>query len=203
MKRKQYTDQEIISGILSNNREVLSFLYDNDFDSLNKLIIKEGGTRKDTEDAFHDGLMVLFFKLQKGNLQLTSSVHTYLLAIARNFWKRKLEKEAGRYVSLNEDIGNVVEEPGFDEDYRYLERRKLYQKHLADMPSDCQRLINYIIKGLSLQEITNKMPFNSIEFTKTKRFRCKVMLIKKIVNDPQYKFLKDERTGTSGSIPRW
>jgi DNA-directed RNA polymerase specialized sigma24 family protein len=201
MKSKIYTDQEIIDAILSNDKKVLSFLYEYNFDSLNKKIIIEGGSRKDTEDIFQDSLLILFLKIQKNELKLTSSVHTFLHAIARNLWKRKVVEKAARFGNI-EDI-NEVPEDVFDEDYVQIERRKLYQKHLENLPTDCRRLIKMILDGLSLQEITRLIPYNSLEFTKTKRFRCKVMLIKKIINDPLYKELKDERFRTTGSIPRW
>lgn len=201
MKSKIYTDQEIIEAILSNDKKVLIFLYDYNFDSLNKKIISEGGSKKDTEDIFQDSLLILFLKIRNNELKLTSSVHTFLHAIARNLWKRKVVEKAARFGNI-EDI-NEVPEDKFDDDYIQVERRKLYLKHLNNLPADCRRLIKMILEGLSLQEITRLIPYNSLEFTKTKRFRCKVMLIKKIINDPLYKELKDERFRTTGSIPRW
>jgi len=203
MKRKQFTDEEIIAGILENKKEVLSFLYEYNFESLNKKIFKEGGSRKDSEDVFHDALLILFLKIKNGELQLTCSLHTFLQAIARNFWKRKVEKGLQKNVSIDETFSVLLDETNFEEEVKHLERRKLYLKHLADMPEDCQRLIKLILDGFSLQEITDTMPYNSIEFTKTKRFRCKVMLMKKIINDPLFKDLKNERLGTSGTVPRW
>jgi hypothetical protein len=148
-------------------------------------------------------LLILFLKIKNGELQLTCSLHTFLQAIARNFWKRKVEKGLQKNVSIDETFSVLLDETNFEEEVKHLERRKLYLKHLADMPEDCQRLIKLILDGFSLQEITDTMPYNSIEFTKTKRFRCKVMLMKKIINDPLFKDLKNERLGTSGTVPRW
>jgi RNA polymerase sigma factor (sigma-70 family) len=203
MKRKQFTDQMIISGILENKKEVLSFLYEYNFESLNKKVVKEGGNRKDSEDVFHDALLILFLKIKDGELQLTCSLHTFLQAIARNLWKKKIEERLHKQIINDETHNILLEELNLEEEFKHLERRKLYLKHLADMPEDCQRLIRLILEGLSLQEITEVMHYNSIEFTKTKRFRCKVMLMNKIINDPLYKDLKNERLGTSGTIPRW
>lgn len=203
MKRKQFTDEEIISGILENKKDVLSFLYEYNFESLNKIIIKQGGTRKDSEDVFHDALMILFLKIKNGELKLTSSLHTYLQAIARNFWKRRVEAGLHKSILIDETFSILNEELNLEEEFKQIERRKLYLRHMTELPDDCQRLIKLIVQGLTLQEITDVMNYNSIEFTKTKRFRCKVMLMKKIISDPLFKELRNERLGTSGTIPRW
>lgn len=203
MKRKQYTDSEIIEAILVNNKEVLSFLYEHNFEIFNSKVISEGGDIRDSEDIFHDALLILFLKVRNRELQLTSSVHTFFQAIARNLWKQKLALNATKFSKLGGNINEVLDETQSDEEFMYVERRKLYLKHLEDMPSDCRKLINLVLKGASLHEVMKQMLFNSLEFTKTKRFRCKVMLIKKIVNDPLYKELRNERFRTTGSIPRW
>lgn len=203
MIKKQYTDSEIVNEIFLDNTEVLSFLYEHNFESLNSKIISEGGNRKDSEDIFHDALLILYLKVKNEQLQLTCSVHTFLQAIARNLWKRKLASNAFRVTKLEANVYEISDETQVDEEYIHVERRKLYLKHLGDMPNDCKRLIQMVLKGLNLQKIMEQMPFNSIEFTKTKRFRCKVMLIKKIINDPLYKELKNEGFRITGSLPRW
>jgi DNA-directed RNA polymerase specialized sigma24 family protein len=199
----RYSNEEIIEAILSNKKDVLFFLYDHNFESLLQLIKMEGGSRKDAEDVFHDALLILYLKIKGNNLILTSSIHTFLQAIARNVWKRLLKKKAVD-VGVTEVRSEILaEEPQWEEELNKIERRKLYLRHLEDMPQDCKRLIKMVIQGLNLNDITRLMPFNSVEFTKTKRSRCKVMLIKKITNDPLFKELKNERFRISDSLPRW
>jgi RNA polymerase sigma factor (sigma-70 family) len=202
MKSNIYTDKDIVGKILQGDKNVLSFLYEHNFDSLKRKIISEGGNESDAQDIFHDALMVLFVKIKKEDFELTSSIHTFLQAIARNLWKRVLASHPERFKKIDDDLSPVLEDY-LEEEYLQIERRKLYLKYLADLPDDCKRLIQLIIKGTSLKEITRVMAYNSLEFTKTKRYRCKVMLINKISNDPLYNELKNERSGTTGSIPRW
>jgi DNA-directed RNA polymerase specialized sigma24 family protein len=202
MKSKPFSDEEIIIGILNDDKKVLLFLYQHNFEILNVKICSEGGTRKDTEDIFHDALLILFQKIRQTDFQLTSSLHTFLQAIARNLWKRKVASNAALFNQKESNLSELLDETN-DEEYVYIERRKLYLKHLADLPKDCIRMIKLVIEGFSIPEIMNRVKYNSIEFTKTKRFRCKAMLYKKIINDPSYKELKDERFRTTGSIPRW
>lgn len=202
MKSNIYTDKEIVEKILQSDKKVLSFLYEYNFDSLKRKIISEGGTESDAQDIFHDALMVLFVKIKKEEFELTSSIHTFLQAIARNLWKRVLASSPGRFKKIDDELNSISEEYP-DEEYLQIERRKLYLKYLSELPEDCRRMIQLIIKGVNLKEITRIMAYNSLEFTKTKRYRCKVMLINKISADPLYNELKNERFRTTGSIPRW
>jgi len=201
MKRKHYSDSEIVEAILMNDKDALSFLYENNFESLNNKIILEGGYRKDTEDIFHDAFVILYLKIKNNDLKLTCSIHTFLQAIARNLWKRRISNVPQFFKMV--DTPDAVADEAIDEELVYIERRKIYLKHLADMPNDCRRLIKMVIEGLNLLQIREQMPYNSLEFTKTKRFRCKVMLIKRIIHDPLYNELRNERIRTTGSIPRW
>lgn len=203
MKIKQYTDEDIFNAILSNDKDVLFFLYKHNFEKLLQLVKLGGGNEKDAEDAFHDALLIVFLKIRAKSLVLTCSIHTYLLAVAKLCWKKQINRNSINFSNLGENVDFMSEELKYDEDHFKIERRNLYLKHLEELPTDCKRLIKFIIEGFSLEEITKLMPFNSIEFTKTKRFRCKVMLIKKIQNDPQYNELKNERSGTTDSLPRW
>ncbi len=202
MKSNIYTDKEIVEKILQSDKKVLSFLYEHNFDSLKRKITSEGGTESDAQDIFHDALMILFVKIQKDGFELTSSIHTFLQAIARNLWKKVLASNPGRFKRINDEL-EIISEEFPDEEYLHIERRKLYLKYLSELPEDCKRMIQLIIKGVTLKEITRVMAYNSLEFTKTKRYRCKVMLINKISADPLYNELKNERSGTTGSIPRW
>lgn len=200
---KKLSNEEILNAIQTNNKEVLFFLYNHNFESIYQLIRREGGTKKDAEDVFHDALLVLYLKIQENNLVLTSSIHTFLQSIARNIWKRFLKRNALNMGGTEGSRNELSFEPDYDEEYLKIERRKLYLKHLEEMQDDCKRLIKLIIDGFDLKEITKLMTYNSVEFTKTKRSRCKIQLIKKIISDPLFKELKNERYRDTDSIPRW
>jgi RNA polymerase sigma factor (sigma-70 family) len=200
---KHLSNEEILDAVLTNNKEVLYFLYEHNFESLFQLIRSEGGTRKDAEDVFHDALLVLYLKIRNNSLILTCSVHTFLQSIARNIWKRLRKQKALNFVEIDGSKRELSDEPGYDEELVKVERRKLYLHHLEDMPEDCKKLIKLVTEGLDLHEITKLMTYNSVEFTKTKRSRCKILLIKKIINDPLFKELKNERFRATDSLPRW
>jgi RNA polymerase sigma factor (sigma-70 family) len=202
MSSNIYTDKEIVEKILQSDKKVLSFLYEHNFDSLRRKILSEGGTNNDAQDIFHDALMVLFVKIRNEDFKLSSSIHTFLQAIARNLWKKFQTTNPESFKRIENESETIPEEY-LDEEYILIERRKLYLKYLSELPEDCKRMIQLVIKGVSLKEITRIMAYNSVEFTKTKRYRCKVMLINKISTDPLYNDLKNERFRTTGTIPRW
>jgi RNA polymerase sigma factor (sigma-70 family) len=48
------------------------------------------GSKEDAEDVFQEGIMILLQKVRHENFILTSSLKTYLFAIARNLWLKRL-----------------------------------------------------------------------------------------------------------------
>lgn len=204
MRRKKYSDLEILDGIRNNNNGILVYIYEKDFPSLLNHITDTGGDEFEAEDVFHDALLVIFKKVRSESFVLTSSFHTYIQAVARLIWKKRLDRSIYKRKSigkLEEEL--LLDDPEYDNEFEEIERRKLYKKLFEELPTDCQKLMTYIIEGNSLTQVTKLMKYNSIEYTKTKRVRCKERLMTKIFNHPLFKELKNERFGKSDSIPRW
>ncbi len=68
--------------------------------------MKNGCDAVDVADVFQEAMMVLFGKAQDEEFRLTCNVGTYLMAISKNLWYKKLQSLSKAPVSLDEDKGN-------------------------------------------------------------------------------------------------
>ena len=203
MKKLNFTDAEIIEGIKNQDNKVILYIYQLNFRSVKKFIEDNSGTEKDAEDIFQDTLILLYNKIRVGGFALTSSFNTYLFSIAKFNWYNTLRRRKVRNTVSDECDTFTDNEQEFYTDLHNAERKKLIVKHFNEISSDCQKIISLVLNGYSIAEITELMGYNSEQHTKNRRLRCKKALILKILNDPNYKELSNERTGKITEVPRW
>jgi RNA polymerase sigma factor, sigma-70 family len=203
MKRDNYTDQEILTGIKHQNSEIMMFIYQKNFRSVRHYIEQNNGSDKDAEDLFQDALILIFHKVRENSLTLTSSFNTYMFSIIKKNWLKQLDKRKRQNTVIDECDNFILEEDGLVEDLFKLERKKIINQHFNELSSDCQKIINLFLKGHSITEITKVMGFSSEQHTKNRRFRCKKSLIERILKNPYFKELTNGKFGTDYQIPRW
>lgn len=180
-------DHEILIGIKNRDERAVNYLYTKSFVSVGKLINSNGGCDDDARDIFQECLMVLYLKVRDTDFKLTSSLNTYIYAIAKNLWYRKFKKTAVYEFNIEaeqlEDQEDIL--------YRIHEKEKkeyLYTK-LNELKDECKRLLSLVLEGKSNEELQNKMKYNSIQYTKNRKLHCKNKLIKNILKDPEFKHL--------------
>jgi RNA polymerase sigma factor (sigma-70 family) len=200
---RNYSDAEILKGILEEDTRILTWIYQTSFKSILKFIKDQYGDEEDAEDVFQDAMMVIFKKVQNDELVLSSSFSTYLFSVAKYIWyneiRRKItkgtvRKEVDEYEDIYDDIADI---------HIKVERDKLVRKHFETLPSYCKKLLTFVFQEFSISEITKEMNYSSEQHTKNRRLKCKTILYNKIKNDPKFKELKGEQHRESNKVPRW
>lgn len=198
MRREIFSDSEIIQGIHLQRSDVLLYLYSKNYRIVKDLIEKSTGSETEAEDIFQDALIILFNKIRNNELQLTSSIHTYLIAIAKNLWYHILAKKKKVFF---EEITDYKESENFFDAMLILERKKIFVQHFFELSEGCQKLIKLYIKHTLIQDITITMGYSSEQFTRNKKTRCKQSLLNKILKNPYFKNVSNERSGKSDLLP--
>ena len=192
---RHYSEKDILDGIYNGDKDVLKYVYDEYYPTIQVLIFRNSGKDEDAEDIFQDTLMIIYQKVKNNDLKLECSFKTYFYSISRNLWLQKLDKNK---ISGNPytDIENFIELSDefmyeiFDEEN---EKIKLLQKHFLNLSEDCIKVLRLFLTKMPLKEIQEIMGFKTLKYTKTRKFLCKENLKKRIFNDPRYKkYLSDE-----------
>lgn len=82
------------------NEDNTSFqrLYAAHFPNLAAYIRRNSGTYEDAEDVFQEAIVVVLNNVRNPDFELTSSLKTYLFAISRNIWLKRLRENKQRVV---------------------------------------------------------------------------------------------------------
>lgn len=184
-----YTNLELLNGILRNDTIVLKYIYKNFYSKINFFIKKNSGDDDDANDIFQEAIIIIYRKLKANELALDCTFETYLYSICRYLWlkqleKRKIEKEN---IKDNHEFNDDLYDDSLDRVTDLNERYRLYQKHFANLGKDCQKILQLYFDKVPLKTIAQMMGFKSEKYAKKRKFSCKEYLIKSVKQDLEYK----------------
>lgn len=184
-----YTNLELLNGILRNDTIVLQFIYKNFYSKINFFIKKNNGDDDDANDIFQEAIIIIYRKLKANELVLDCTFETYLYSICRFLWlkqleKRKIEKEN---IKDNHEFNDELYDDSLEKVTDLNDRYRLYQKHFANLGKDCQKILQLYFDKVPLKTIAQMMGFKSEKYAKKRKFSCKEYLIKSVKQDLEYK----------------
>ncbi len=84
------TDDTLLNQLKTETSSSFELLYKFYFPSIASYIKQNKGNNQDAEDIFQEAIIVLLQKVRRADFILTSSLKTYVYAIAKNLWLKRL-----------------------------------------------------------------------------------------------------------------
>lgn len=172
------TDNQLLKALAAGDREVTGELYRRNYPIVKGWIVKNGGSEADCADIFQEALVVLFSKVQDEEFTLTSSIGTYLFAISKHFWYKKLERQ-GRNPSILWEDTNTLEDlhTGTDDDIKIHHEREVHYQQLNlaldQIGEPCRSLLMaYYHEDKNMQEISASFGYTNAENAKNQKYKC-------------------------------
>jgi RNA polymerase sigma factor (sigma-70 family) len=109
--KTDYSDHEILEGIIGNDNAIISYIYKKYFIKIKQMVFAFRHTALDPDDIFQEGLTRAVINIRENRFRGESSFYTYLNSICRNICLKELSRIKGK----NEEISdNILEEDSFD-----------------------------------------------------------------------------------------
>ena len=165
--------QEIIDGILNGSSVVLDRLYQLYFPMVVKLVTRNNGTEDDAKDIFQEALMVLYDKIQRKDLTLSSSFKTYLYAVCKNLWLKSLYKKDRYMYSISDLEDSMLLEEDIsihaEADRQFMQM----ENALEQLGEPCRTIItDFYIHNRSMQDICTKFGYTNADNAKNQKYKC-------------------------------
>jgi RNA polymerase sigma factor (sigma-70 family) len=166
-------DEAIIKAIILEDERAFNWLYKLNFPTVVKMVLQNSGNRDEASDLFQDAIVVFYENVKDGNFILKSSISTYLYAVCRHLWLKRL-RQKGRspmvYMDgaegwdVKDDVGRFEEEE--------LKFGKL-SGAIDSIGEPCRSLLtDFYFKGLSMQDIAVKYEYTNAENAKNQKYKC-------------------------------
>lgn len=162
----------LLDDLKGENDFAFGVLYQKYFDTVKYFVLKNNGNTTDADDVFQDTMLILLEKMRMDNFVLTASIKTYIVAISKNIWFKKL-RNAGREIAFEQlQESNFYEEISLD-----IEREKTYidklKEYLLKITEHCSRLINDMFyNGKELAEIQTQYGYSTRHNTVNQKHKC-------------------------------
>ncbi|RPD99147.1 sigma-70 family RNA polymerase sigma factor [Aureibaculum marinum] len=162
----------ILIDLKTENNFAFGKLYQDNFTKISKFVQNNNGNQADAEDLFQDAMMVLVEKLRQDNFKLTASIDTYVYAICKNLWFKKLRNK-NYEISVDEmqsfDFLNSIND-SIEDEKNYLEKLKGYLVKITD---HCNRLIHDIFfREKAIEQIQKDYGYSSRHNAQNQKHKC-------------------------------
>ena len=182
------TESDYLRGIAENDFSVLQKIYRESLPEVVRYIQKNSGTADDAKDVFQEGILVVFRKIQKDQLELTTTFHIFLFSICKRIWLKKLKKKGRQTASLDVAESFTFEED-FDENFIRTRKWRLFNRKFNALGEDCRKVLQLLFNGSSGKAIATAMGYTE-EYAKRKKYKCKMRLAQMIRSDPEFEHLR-------------
>lgn len=179
------SEEELLTGLREGDRNVIKYIYTNYFPGISFFIQNNKGSEEDGRDIFQESLLILYQKAKNPLFNLSSSFYTYLFAISKNLWLKRLEKKRKlRVTFLEKEELMIVDE--LASDINRESQYRLFRKKFGKLSTGCQEVLELFFNGTPMKEIAQKLNFGSVQYAKKRKFQCKEKLISLIRSDELY-----------------
>jgi RNA polymerase sigma factor (sigma-70 family) len=175
-------DINFFSTLKSECNKAFSLMYSDFLAPITRFVLANSGTKKDAEDLFQDTMIVFVEKVRNDHFRLSSSVGTYVMAISKNLWYKKL-RDQNRLLSFDE----LHTKEYFSELSDCIEQEKEYkgllQKYLHKASDHCKMLIYEIyFANKTPEQIQEEYGYTTKHNFANQKYKC-IQQIKKIKNN--------------------
>ena len=175
-----------LRGLLAQDKSTIQAIYQDFAPAVAALVVKNGGSAADSRDVLQEALIVIWRKGREPNFELTSSFKTYLLSVCRFIWLRHRKKKDNNTVTT-EALTRLAVEQDVQKELELSDRRRLFERHLAELSQDCRRLLRLHFAGVSMKDISLKLGITTEHAVRNRKYRCQKKLEDRILDDPEYR----------------
>ena len=179
-----YFDELILAEIRKKNEAALGELYKTHYPMAVHLVCSNSGTEQEAKDIFQEAVIVFYERAQQPDFVLTCKIKTYLYAVCRRLWLKRLTErkrfdvsipDAEAFDRMEEEMTEVVEsEMNFQR----------MRDSLQALGEPCRTIIeDFYIRDFSMEIISEKFGYTSADNAKNQKYKCLQRLKKLFFGD--------------------
>jgi len=169
---KKAAEAALLQRLKREDSAAFALLYDFYYPQVAAYIQQNSGSLADAEDIFQETIVVLLQKLRMPGFTLTAGLQTYLYAIARNLWLKKLRDEKRLAVRI-QDAPAPLHEPHEPA----LHPEKTTEEKLASLllriTHNCRRVLRAIfLYHEGMDSLMKRMGWKNRHTAANQQYKC-------------------------------
>lgn len=173
-------EKQLLIGLANNDKKSVETIYQENFNTVQSLIINNNGSSDDAKDIFQEAIIVLFEKVRSGTFELNCQIKTFLYSVSRRLWLKRLQQQ-NRYSSPGDSMEQVVP---VEDDLEAHEQRnaefEMMETAINHLGEPCKSLLEaYYLQKQNMQVIAAGFGYTNADNAKNQKYKC-LMRLKKI-----------------------
>lgn len=172
------TEQQLLAELARGERTATELVYRQHIKTVGAWIQQNGGTDSDVADVFQEGMVILYEKAQQEDFRLTCKVGTYLFAVCKHLWFKRLQKAQKQPGFLPDNAGSDEgKDWAYEDDIKVHKEREAHYEQLNNaldqLGEPCSSLLKaFYHQDKSMQEIAADFGYTNPDNAKTQKYKC-------------------------------
>ncbi|MBA4166576.1 MAG: sigma-70 family RNA polymerase sigma factor [Chitinophagaceae bacterium] len=166
------SDDALLTQLREEGSASFELLYKFYFPPVAAYVVNNSGSQADVEDIFQETIIVLLQKVRNKDFVLTSSLKTYLFAVARNLWLKRLRDN--RLAPLG-DLDNLrCDDETFSAGLQHGDaKEEKVAGWLTKITRHCQRIIKALFFDKEpMSSVMRKMGWKNKHTAANQQYKC-------------------------------
>jgi RNA polymerase sigma factor (sigma-70 family) len=178
------TEQHLLAALAIGDRTATTAIYDQHYNMISGWLLKNGGGGNDAADIFQEAMVILYEKAQSDDFRLTCKISTYLFAVSKHLWYKKLQKLQRQPGALPDNAGSDEEmDWAYEDDINVHHEREVHYEQLnaalSQLGEPCSSLLKaFYHHDKSMSEIAADFGYTNPDNAKTQKYKCLARLRK-------------------------
>ena len=177
MNQAFFTDSALLEGLANGDNDSIEAFYRLYHPVLMKWMLNRGGLEADAEDVFQEALLVIYEKAKSEEFCLTCKLSTYLFAVSKRLWYKKLQQNNSVCLSEDSDETAAYQSDTIAVDLQeyWKKEQKLEQldRALSQLGEPCKSLLKaFYEEQKNMLEIARIYKYTNAENAKNQKYKC-------------------------------
>lgn len=160
------SDAETLRGLRQRDNAAYDILYQFYYPMVERFVLRNDGCKADAQDVFQETVLVLLDKVPRADFVLTSSLKTYLYAIASNLWLKRLRTaRRAAHVELTDALPAAAPAPAATEEAL----PHTLHRWLARITAHCQALLKSVF---FLRKKASDLGYKNPHTAQNQQYKC-------------------------------
>ncbi len=168
-------ENRLVDGLKKRNNAAYNLLYTFYYPTIERFVKRNSGTSADAQDIFQETIIVLLDKVPKNDFLLTSSIKTYIFAVASHLWLKRL-RQARRMTKLEDEDEYELEDLSLAEWEQKEERlaeRHILQRVFHKISRHCLIfLTRTFLAGATREQLIEEMGYRNTHTFDNQKYKC-------------------------------
>ena len=189
MSKSQLSDEQLLKMITGNEAErddaMRYIFHSQEWQNMVKYhVMQNRGNEQDGEDTFQETMIVFDRHLRAGNFKGGSSLKTYFMAIAKQYWWGQLRKKHPQQEFSVQQ--HDTQEESVELKLISTQKKDFFAQALAQIGERCKRILELYMLHYSNLEIADQLAFSSADMAKKETYRCRMKLRDFFNSNPEW-----------------